>query len=69
MEFRAHKNGGPLRGEIMTVHEVAAYLRVHYSTIYRLCRNGAFPGFRLGTSWRFQRSEIDRWVKAREGRR
>jgi excisionase family DNA binding protein len=45
----------------MTVHELAEYLRVHPSTIYRLLRHGALPAFRVGSDWRFSREAIDRW--------
>lgn len=34
---------------IMTVKELAAYLRVHPSTLYKLLRRGDLPGFRIGT--------------------
>jgi excisionase family DNA binding protein len=46
---------------ILTVHNVAEYLRVHPSTIYRLLKNKQLPGFRVGSDWRFDRKEIDRW--------
>jgi excisionase family DNA binding protein len=49
-------------GPIMTVRDVAAYLNCHYSTVYRLLRSGAIPGFRLGGDWRFRREDLDRWI-------
>lgn len=45
----------------MTVHEVSTYLRVHPSTIYRLLKRHQIPGFRIGSDWRFNIEEIDRW--------
>jgi excisionase family DNA binding protein len=51
----------------MTVTEVAEYLRVHTSTIYRLLRRGEIPGFRVGSDWRFNRESIDAWRNSREG--
>lgn len=53
---------------IMTTGEVAAYLRVHQTTIYRLLRNGEIPAFRVGSDWRFKSETIDRWMNER-GRR
>ena len=47
---------------IMTVGELAKYLRVHPSTIYRLLKRGELPGFRIGTDWRFDRERIERWL-------
>ena len=47
--------------EIMTVKELAAYLRVHPSTLYKLLRRGMLPGFRIGSEWRFHRGVVDRW--------
>ena len=47
--------------KIMTVGELAAYLRVHPSTIYNLLKRGELPGFRIGTDWRFDREQIERW--------
>ena len=45
--------------KIMTVHEVAKYLRVHLMTIYRMAHRGDLPAFRIGKSWRFQKELID----------
>jgi excisionase family DNA binding protein len=46
---------------VMTLRETSSYLRVHPSTIYKLLRNGELPGFRIGSDWRFNAEEIDRW--------
>jgi excisionase family DNA binding protein len=46
---------------VMTLREVASYLRVSRSTIYRLLKKGRLPAFRLGTDWRFNAESIDRW--------
>ena len=47
---------------MMTVHEVAVYLKVHQATIYRLLKNGEIPGFRIGSDWRFNRESISKWI-------
>ena len=49
-------------GRIMTVKELAAYLRVHPSTIYKLLRLRELPGFRVASEWRFNLATIDRWL-------
>ena len=45
----------------MTVREVCAYLRVSRATIYRLLKQNRIPAFRLGSDWRFNIEQIDRW--------
>ncbi len=47
--------------EIMTVHELAEYLRVSISTIYRLAERHELPGFKVG-DWRFHRASVDAWM-------
>ncbi len=49
-------------GRVMTVKELAAYLRVHPSTIYKLLRLRELPGFRVASEWRFNLATIDRWL-------
>jgi excisionase family DNA binding protein len=68
------RNRRPPRGEplmptdqVMTVDEVAAYLKVHESTIYRLLKAHDIPGFRIGSDWRFLLKEIDAWRLSRSG--
>jgi PTS system nitrogen regulatory IIA component len=48
--------------EIMTLDEVASYLRVSERTVYEWASKGELPGGKLGTSWRFKRSDIEAWV-------
>ena len=43
---------------VMTLEEVAAYLRVHQSTVYRLLKAQSSPAFKLGSDWRFNRESI-----------
>jgi excisionase family DNA binding protein len=52
---------------LLTVREVSEYLRVHPTTVYRLARSKQFPGFRVGSDWRFSIEAIDRWLSG-EGR-
>ena len=53
-------------GEILTLEEVAEFLRCHPNTVYRLCKAGKIPVFKLGSDWRFRRDELDRWIEARQ---
>ena len=47
--------------KIMTVDEVANYLRVHPSTVYRMLKKKEIPAFRVWSDWRFTVEDIDRW--------
>lgn len=49
---------------VMTVKEVANYLRVNERTVYRLAVDGRMPGFKVGANWRFKRGDIDGWIAA-----
>lgn len=49
-------------GEILTLDEVAAYLKAGKRTVYRLAQQGDIPAFKLGGTWRFRRTELDRWI-------
>ena len=51
---------------ILTVRELSEYLKVHPSTIYRLLKTGQLPAFRVGSDWRFNVEEIERWLLERE---
>jgi excisionase family DNA binding protein len=44
--------------EIMTPSEVAAMLKIHLKTVYKLAEKGVIPGNRIGRSWRFSRSDV-----------
>lgn len=51
--------------EILTLEEVAKYLRVSERTVYDWAQKGDIPGGKLGTAWRFKRSDLEAWVNAR----
>ena len=53
--------------EIMTIEEVAELLRVSERTAYDWAKKGEIPCGKLGTTWRFKRSEVTRWINARLG--
>lgn len=47
--------------EIMTIEEVAKYLKMKPQTIYTWAQNGKIPAAKLGKEWRFKKSLIDEW--------
>jgi excisionase family DNA binding protein len=54
------------KAPVLTVRDLSTYLRVHPSTVYRLLRTGQLPAFKVGSDWRFNIEEIDRWRIERE---
>jgi len=48
--------------EILTLKEVALYLKLAEKTAYRLAADGKLPGFKVGGSWRFKREDIESWI-------
>jgi excisionase family DNA binding protein len=52
--------------KIMTVREVAQYLRIHSTTVYRLLKQGKLPAFRVGSDWRFDVEAINFWRRGQE---
>jgi excisionase family DNA binding protein len=49
--------------KLMTVGEVADYLRVTEKTIYRLLEKGKIPATKVGRQWRFDTKRIDKWLQ------
>jgi excisionase family DNA binding protein len=57
--------GASRDGEILTVMEVAGFLRVPKSTVYKLARGGELPASKIGKHWRFLRRDIHEWMHSR----
>jgi excisionase family DNA binding protein len=58
-----HRSGGvEMDREIMTIEEVAAYLRLKPQTIYKWAQEKRIPAAKLGKEWRFRRSLIELWL-------
>ena len=53
-----------VEGGILTIREVADYLKVTDRTIYRLAAAKQMPAFKIGGSWRFSRQDIDSWIQS-----
>ena len=49
--------------EILTIQELAGYLKLNDKTAYRLASEGKLPGFKVGGSWRFKRVDLNRWIE------
>lgn len=51
-----------INDQILTLREVAAYLKLAEKTTYKLAAEGKLPGFKIGGSWRFKTEDIERWI-------
>jgi excisionase family DNA binding protein len=52
-----------LEDEMLTIEDLAAYLKLKPQTIYRWAQTGRIPGAKFGKEWRFRRSAIERWIE------
>ena len=60
--------GDVMTDEILTLKEVAAYLKLAEKTAYRLAAEGKLPGFKVGGSWRFKKEDIEVWIQEQKNR-
>lgn len=51
--------------EIMNIEQLAEYLDISRSTLYKLAQDGKLPGQKVGRRWRFHKDAIDEWLKQR----
>lgn len=54
-------------GDILTIQELAVYLKIPKSTLYKLVREGKIPSQKIGRHWRFRKQAIDNWLEQRTG--
>jgi excisionase family DNA binding protein len=47
---------------VLTIEELARYLKLSKSTLYKLCQDGEVPGRKVGRHWRFSKVVIDDWI-------
>jgi len=55
-------------GEILTLKQVAEFLKVTERTIYRLAAAKKIPAFKVGGTWRFSKAEINQWIQRQSER-
>src|SRR5262249_53722354 len=60
---RPAKESSGEAAEVLTVSEVARYLNLPVSTIYRLAERRDLPGHKVGRQWRFHKSVLDEWFR------
>lgn len=57
-----------MQDQIMTLKEVATYLKLAEKTAYRLASEGKLPGFKVGGSWRFKLEDIQAWIEEQKAK-
>ena len=55
--------------DVMTIDELAEYLQVSKSSLYKLAQDGQVPAQKVGKHWRFHRETIDSWLARQESTR
>lgn len=55
--------------QIMTVKDIASYLKLNERTVYRMATSAKIPAFKVGTSWRFKREDIEKWIEEQKNDR
>lgn len=66
--MRDPEHDGRDAGEVLTIDELAGYLKVAKSTLYKLAQEGRLPAQKVGRHWRFHKGAIDRWLEQSRGR-
>ncbi len=51
-----------MHSEVMTIKQVAAYLQLNVTTVYRLAQARQIPAVKVGRVWRFHKERIDTWL-------
>lgn len=60
---------GFMTDQILTLQEVAEYLKLAEKTAYRLAAEGKLPGFKVGGAWRFKREDLEAWIEEQKGKK
>lgn len=51
------------KSQLMTIRETCRFLKVQQHTLYRYLRGRQIPAFKLGSEWRFVRSDLEQWIR------
>ena len=52
---------------VLTIRDIADYLKVTEKTVYTLAQQRRIPAFKVGGQWRFRREDIEMWIAAQTG--
>jgi len=57
------KQGDLAMDKWLTLEQIAEYLQMSTSSIYKMAQKGKIPAYKVGRQWRFKKEEIDEWVR------
>lgn len=52
--------------ELLTIEELARYLKISKHTLYKMLEKRKIPAFKIANQWRFKKEKIDRWLEEHE---
>ncbi len=61
-----HTNKSSPPPDVMTIDDLAIYLQISKSSLYKLAQEGKVPGQKVGKHWRFRKESIDLWLDERK---
>ena len=53
----------------LTLEQIAEYLQMSTSSIYKMAQKGKIPAYKVGRQWRFKKEEIDEWIRKQKSLR
>jgi excisionase family DNA binding protein len=57
------KHGDLKMDKWLTLEQIAEYLQMSTSSIYKMAQKGKIPAYKVGRQWRFRKEEIDKWIE------
>ena len=52
--------------DLLTVKEVADYLRMGLLTVYKLIQTGKIPAFKIGKQWRIKKEDLEKYIEVQK---
>jgi len=62
------EGAGAKEDNMLTIAQVAKYLKLHELTVRRLAREGEIPAFKVGRQWRIKKNLLEEWIEERSGK-
>ncbi len=63
--FFVYNSSNMINGALMTIEDLADYLKVTRRTIYEWLKHNKIPAVKLIGQWRFKKDKIDAWIENR----
>ena len=63
------KQGDLAMDKWLTLEQIAEYLQMSTSSVYKMAQKGKIPAYKVGRQWRFKKEEIDEWIRKQKSLR